>query len=300
MANPIIEDIKLKIRNGNPITRLIIINVVVFLTISILRILLFLTGNNGTFSEFVNFIISNISLPLSLQGFIYKPWTIITYMFTHIDIFHLFWNMVTLYWFGEIISNYTSTKKVIPLYLLGGIAGALITIILFSIFPAFEPYRDLPMLGASAGATAIIIASATLLPNHTINMLLIGPVKLLYLALFVLFIDALNVASYSNIGGNIAHLGGALMGYIFIVQYKKGRDLSAGINRFFDWVSGIFKISSKSKLKVAYKRHVSDEEYNYSKKVSQQQIDAILDKISRSGYESLSKSEREMLFKASK
>lgn len=300
MANPILEDIKLKIRNGNPITRLIIINVAVFVTISILRILLFLSGNNGTFSEFVNFIITNISLPLSLQGFIHKPWTIITYMFTHIDIFHLFWNMVMLYWFGEIISNYTSTKKVIPLYLLGGIAGALITIILFLIFPVFEPYLDLPMVGASAGVTAIIIASATLLPNHSINMLLIGPVKLLYLALFVLFIDALNVASYSNVGGNIAHLGGALMGYIFIVQYKKGRDFSSGINRFFDWVSGLLKISSKSKLKVAYKRHVSDEEYNYNKKVSQQQIDAILDKISKSGYESLSKSEREILFKASK
>lgn len=300
MANPILEDIKLKIRNGNPITRLIIINVAVFVTISILRILLFLSGNNGTFSEFVNFIISNISLPLSLQGFIHKPWTIITYMFTHIDIFHLFWNMIMLYWFGEIISNYTSTKKVIPLYLLGGIAGALITIILFSIFPTFEPYLDLPLVGASAGVTAIIIASATLLPNHSINMLLIGPVKLIYLALFILFIDALNVASYSNIGGNIAHLGGALMGYIFIVQYKKGRDLSAGIDRFFDWITGLFKISSKSKLKVAYKRHVSDEEYNYNKKVSQQQIDAILDKISKSGYESLSKSERELLFKASK
>ncbi len=300
MANPIIEDIKLKIRNGNPITRLIIINVAVFLIISIFHILTFLSGELSVLIAIEEFIQNNLSLPISFTGIIYKPWTLITYMFTHIEIFHLFWNMVTLYWFGEILSNYTSTKKITPLYLLGGIAGALITIILFSIFPVFHPYLDMPMVGASAGVTAIIIASATLVPNYTMNMLFIGSVKLIYVALFVLFIDALNVASYSNIGGNLAHLGGALMGYVFIYQYKKGRDLSTWINQFFDWIAGLFKISSKSKLKVAYKRHVSDEEYNYNKKVTQHQIDAILDKISRSGYESLSKSEKETLFKASK
>jgi hypothetical protein len=109
----------------------------------------------------------------------------------------------------------------------------------------------------------------------------------------------LNVASYDNIGGNISHLGGALMGYLFIVQYKKGIDLSKGINRFFDWLSSLFKSSPKSKMKVAYKRKVSDEEFNYNKKVEQEHIDKILDKISKSGYESLSKSEKEMLFKAS-
>lgn len=297
MANPIIEDIKLKIRSGNPITRLIIINVSIFLIISILRILLFLTG--GFVATFVNFIIDNISLPLSLQGLIHKPWTLITYMFTHIDIFHILWNLITLYWFGQILSDYTSAKKIIPLYLMGGVAGALITILLFSIIPVFHPYLGLPMVGASAGITAIIIAAATLVPNYRINLMFIGSVKLLYVALFVLFIDILNVASYDNIGGNIAHLGGALMGYVFIVEYKKGRDWTSWINRFFDWVKNLFKAAPKSKMKVAYKRGVSDEDYNLNKKVTQEQIDIILDKISKSGYESLSKSEKEILFKAS-
>jgi membrane associated rhomboid family serine protease len=299
MANPVIEDIKQKIRNGNPVTRLIIINVAVFLILSILHILLFITGGATFFDSLFNFIKNNISLPLSIQGFLYKPWTIITYMFTHIELFHIFWNMVTLFWFGQILSNYSSEKKIIPLYLLGGFTGALITILLFSIFPLFEPYRNMPMVGASAGVTAIIIAAATLVPNFQMNMLLVGPVKLIYVALFVLFIDVLNVASYSNIGGNIAHLGGALMGYIFIVQYKKGKDWSIGINRVLDWLGGILKIFKRNKLKVVHRRSVSDEEYNYNKKASQQQVDAILDKISKSGYESLSKSEREILFKAS-
>ncbi|MDP1744865.1 MAG: rhomboid family intramembrane serine protease, partial [Bacteroidota bacterium] len=291
------EDIKLKIKSGNPITRLIIINVAVFLIISILRILLFLTG--GSISTFVNFIIDNISLPLSLQGIIHKPWTLITYMFTHIEIFHILWNLITLYWFGQILSDYTSPKKIIPLYLMGGVAGALITILLFSVVPVFQPYLDSPMVGASAGITAIIIAAATLVPNYRINLMFVGAIKLIYVALFVLFIDILSVASYNNIGGNIAHLGGALMGYVFILQYKKGRDWTLWINRFMDWIKNLLKKSPKSKMKVAYKRGVSDEAYNYNKKVTQEQIDIILDKISRSGYESLSKAEKEILFKAS-
>jgi membrane associated rhomboid family serine protease len=299
MANPIIEDIRLKIRSGNPITRIIIINIAVFLVISLLRIFLFLTGHSPVFAVFVNFIIDNLSFPIGLEEFILKPWTIITYMFTHIDLFHILWNLITLYWFGQILSDYTSTKKIIPLYILGGIAGALVTLLLVTLIPAFHPYIGSPMVGGSAGITAIIIAAATLVPNYRLNLLFIGPVKLLYVALFVVFIDILNVASYDNVGGNLAHLGGALMGYLFINQYKQGRDLSAWINRFFNWMGGLFKRSPKSKLNVAYKRTVSDEEYNYSKKITQEQIDSILDKISKSGYESLSKTEKEILFKAS-
>ncbi len=299
MANPIIEDIRLKIRSGNPITRLIIINIAVFLVVSLLRILLFLTGNSTLFAGFVSTVIDNISFPISIEELAFKPWTIITYMFTHIDIFHILWNLITLYWFGQILADYTSTKKIIPLYLMGGVAGALVTLLLVTLVPVFHHYIGSPMVGASAGITAIIIAAATLVPNYRLNLLFIGPVKLLYVALFVVFIDILNVATYDNIGGNIAHLGGALMGYIFIVQYKQGRDLSSWINRFLNWLGSLFKASPKSKLNVAYKRAVSDGEYNYGKKITQAQIDGILDKISKSGYESLSKAEKEILFKAS-
>lgn len=295
MANPIIEDIKLKIRSGNPITRLIIINVAVFLVVGCIRILLFLTGNSDLFEWIVSF----ISFPLSVQAFIYKPWTLITYMFTHVALFHLLWNMITLYWFGQILSDYTSTKKITPLYLLGGLAGALVTLLLISVIPVFRPYIGNPMVGASAGITAIIIAAATLVPNYKLNLLFIGPVKLIYVAMFVVFIDVLNVASYDNVGGNLAHLGGGLMGYIFTVQYKKGRDLGSGIGSFLNWAENLFKPSAKSKMKVAYKRTVSDAEYNYNKKISQEQIDSILDKISKSGYESLTKTEKDILFKAS-
>jgi len=207
--------------------------------------------------------------------------------------------MITLYWFGSILSEYTSTKKIIPLYLLGGIAGAITAIFLINVIASFDSISKGTGVGASAGVTAIIVAAATLVPNYRMNLLLVGPVKLVYIAIFSIFIDILNVSSFHNIGGNLAHLGGALMGYIFIVQYKKGRDLSTWINRFLTWLANLFNLSSKSKMTVAYKRKVSDEEYNYNKKAQQEQIDAILDKISKSGYESLSKTEKEILFKAS-
>ncbi len=298
MANPIIEDIKLKVRSGNPVTRLIIINVLVFLTISTFRILLFVFG--GTAESVVNSFVNTISFPLSIQGLIYQPWSLLTYMFTHIDIMHLFWNMVTLFWFGQILISYTSSKKIIPLYILGGIAGGLFTMVCFLIIPSFHAYIGAPLIGASAGVTAIIIASATLVPNYQMNLMFIGPVKLIYVALFVLFVDILSVTSYANVGGNLAHIGGAIMGYVFIVRYKKGNDWSLWINSFFDFISALFSKMFKSKMKVAYRRTVSDEEYNYNKNVEQAQIDAILDKISKSGYESLTKAEKEMLFKVSK
>ncbi len=299
MANPIIEDFKSKMRNGNPISRLILINVAVFLFVSVFRIISFLSGESSMIVAIEDFIKSNLALPLSFQGLILKPWTLITYMFTHFSLIHIFWNLITLYWFGDLFINYTNSKKLIPLYLLGGIAGALIAIALFTLIPQFQVYLGAPMIGASAGVTAIIVATATLIPNVNMNMLFIGPVKLLYVALFVIFIDILNVASYDNVGGNLSHLGGALMGFIFIIQYKKGNDLSKGITKFFDWITGIFKSGPKSKMKVAYKRKVSDEDYNYNKKMEQETIDKILDKISKSGYESLSKTEKEILFKAS-
>ena len=299
MANPLVEDFKSKFRSGNPITRLILINVALFLFVSIFRIITFLSGESGIFVFIEVFIKDNLSISLSFVDLAQKPWTLITYMFTHFSLMHIFWNMMTLYWFGQLFINYTNSKKLIPLYLLGGISGALLTLILFTAIPAFQPFIGAPMIGASAGVTSIIVATATLIPNVNMNMMFIGPVKLIYVALFVIFIDVLNVASYDNIGGNISHLGGALMGYLFIFQYKRGVDFSKGINRFFDWISGLLSIKPKSKMKVAYKRKVTDEEYNYNKKAEQENIDRILDKISKSGYESLSKSEKEILFKAS-
>lgn len=258
-----------------------------------------LTGNSLIIGSIEEKILRNITLPLSTQSFIYKPWTLFTYMFVQQDLFHIFCNMVSLYWFGKLLAYYTATKKIIPLYILGGISGGLFTILVFAIVPMFHSHAYNTLIGASAGVTAITVATATLIPDVKINIPFIGPVKLLYVAVFTIFINVLNVASEANVGGSISHLGGALMGYIFIVQYKKGRDMSKWINRFFDWVRGLFKRSPRSTMKVAHKRPIQDEEYNSNRRANQQTVDEILDKISKSGYESLTKAEKDILFKAS-
>ena len=247
-SNQLIEDLKLKFKSGNPTTHLILANVGVFLVISLLRIALFLSGNNLALLSANDFIVSFLTLPLSISGLLHNPWTIITYMFVHIDLMHLFWNMISLFWFSQILADFTNSKRIIPLYLLGGIAGASLSVVLVEFVPAFLFLQNIPLLGASAGVTAIIIASATLVPNFKVNLMFIGSVKLIYVALFVLFVDVLSVASYNNIGGNLAHIGGATMGFIFIKQYKNGRDISLPINRFLNWLKNFFSKGKKSNL----------------------------------------------------
>lgn len=297
MANFILEDLKSQIKNGNPVTRLILINVAVFIGMAVFKIL----STWGVLPlSFFEFIANNTSFHTSITGILFKPWTLITYMFVHVDIFHIFWNMITMYWFGSILLDYTSSKKIIPVYLMGGVAGALFATVFILLLPSFRMYTGAPMIGASAGVTAIIAAAAFLVPHVKLNLMLIGPVKLIYVALFVIFIDMLNVASYGqNLGGSLAHLGGALMGYVFTIQYRKGTDLTTGISALLESLGSLFKRKPKSKLKTVHRRPLSDEEYNESKIATQEKIDEILDKISKSGYESLSSKEKEFLFKAS-
>lgn len=300
MANQLLKDLKSGIRNATPVNRVIIINASVFVLISLIEIADWISNHSMVVGTIEYVLTTNLTLPLGFMRFLVKPWTILTYMFVQEDLFHILWNMVTFYWFGKLLCYYTATKKIIPLYILGGIAGGLVAMLSVAVIPMFHGYAAVQRLtGASAAVTAIIVASATLVPDVKMNVLLIGPVKLLYIAVFVIFIDVLNLASNGEVAGNISHLGGALMGYFFIVQYKQGRDMSKWINRFFDWVRGLFKINPRSTMKVAHRRAIPDEEYNMTRKAHQQTVDEILDKISKSGYDSLTKAEKEILFKAS-
>jgi membrane associated rhomboid family serine protease len=300
MGNRIIEDIKSSIRNENPVTRLIIINVAVFLIISALQILWLVSARSMFMSTLKDVLVFNLSMPMSFARFLHRPWTLLTHIFTQEKLPDILWNMLALFWFGKLLAYYTAAKKIIPLYIMGGIVGGLVSILAIETIPVFHGYTGQSLIGASAGVTAIIVATATLIPDVKMNLFLIGPVKLLYVSVFVIFISVLNMASDANVSGNISHLGGAAMGYSFIVQYKKGRDMSKWFNQFFDWVRGLFKRSPKSKMKVAHKRAVpANQEYNLNRREHQQTVDEILDKISKSGYESLSKAEKDILFKAS-
>ncbi|MCC8173820.1 MAG: rhomboid family intramembrane serine protease [Odoribacter sp.] len=276
--------IKNSYRKGSALVRLIYINIGLFLLIKILGVLLILSGYSNSSSQFF---LEILGLPAYWQSALYHPWMIITYMFTHFGFFHLLFNMLWLYWFGSMFLNHFNNKQLTTVYILGGISGALLYLLSYNYIPFFaiSRYHSIA-IGASASVMAIVFAVCFYIPQHRIYIFLIGPVKLINLAIFTAIIDIVSIPS-DNAGGHIAHLGGALFGIVFVNVLRKG--------------SSVFKKTPKKKMKVKYKNsssRASDYEYNAKEKGKNDRINEILDKISRSGYESLTREEKEILFKS--
>ena len=288
MANFIIEDFKNAWnKDNNALVKIILINVVVFVSASFIEIFLTLSGAGDAFRLFIN----KLMLPASFTTFITQPWSLISYFFLHLGFTHILWNMLFLYWFGKIIQDNIGNNAVISLYVLGGIIGGLSYMALFNIIPYYDNrISESLMLGASAGVFSIVAGSATLLPNYTFYLLFLGPVRIKYIALFYILLSFLDVTG-SNAGGEIAHLGGAMIGYLFIRQLQNGVNMGEG-------VINIINFLNKEKNKKKEENYSRTEETKYD--ISQDEIDKILDKISESGYSSLSKNEKEKLFNASK
>ncbi len=287
----IIEEIKSEFRKGNMLSRIIIVNVAVFLIVNLVRLVLYISGNQEAFPDIINW----LAMPVNPELLLYKPWTLLTHVFLHIELGHIFFNMLTLYWFGKIYQEYLGTTKLLPTYIFGGISGGILSIIAFYLLPDSGGFN----LGASAGVLAVVAATATLLPDYTISLIFIGPVRLKYIALVLVGIDLISIPNMDHTA-HIAHIGGAIYGFFYIRQLQKGKDWSTGFNNLLNKLSDILK--TKPKIKVVHKnsRPLSDEQYSDYKKTKQEIIDQILDKISKSGYESLSKEEKEILFKMSK
>ncbi len=298
-----VDEIKIALRNGNILYRLIFINVAVFLILGFVKVFMRLLIPGMSLAElryaFDTDVMKYFMIP-SLPGeLLRRPWTIVTYMFAHTNLWHILFNMLVLYWFGQIFLQYLTAKQLLTTYILGGLAGALLYIVFVNTFPGLSEYLGGSMLGASASIMALVLAIAVYVPNYTLHMLFLGPVKLKYIAMAFVAIDVLMIAS-ENAGGNIAHLGGAAYGYFFISRFKKGLDIGNWLNKLFDLIASLFK--RRPKLNVTYRkpaRHVSDEEFNRQKVAQQKEIDRILDKIAKAGYESLTKDEKETLFKMS-
>ncbi|WP_439880191.1 rhomboid family intramembrane serine protease [Pontibacter sp. MBLB2868] len=297
----IIDDIKHAFRQpNNTLKQLILINVIVFVVLIITRTLLYLTGGSAAYNVLMRYIALNPD-PII---FITRPWTLITYFFTHEGFLHIIFNMLNLYWFGQLVREYLGEKKLLSLYILGGIAGGALYMLSYNFIPFFADRAAFSfMIGASASVLAIVVAAATLLPNFTFNLILIGPIRIKYIAAFLVLLS-ISGAVGDNAGGNIAHLGGALIGWIFIKQLQRGNDMGRPLHATLDFFSNLFK--RRPKLKVTHRRttpssngSASRTGFNGSAKPSQNEIDRILDKISSSGYESLSKEEKQKLFQAS-
>ena len=290
MANFIIEDIKNAWnKKDNGLIKIIIINIIVFVSVSFIQVILTISG----LSSFFTLLINKLMLPASLGTFILQPWSIISYFFLHMNFMHILWNMLFLYWFGKIITDNIGNNALISLYVLGGIIGGLLYMATYNIIPYYgERVSESLMLGASAGVFSVVVGSATLMPNYTFYLLLIGPVRIKYIALFYVLLSFFDVAG-SNAGGEIAHLGGAFIGYIFIKQLQNGVNIGEGI-------INLINLFNKKKRKKESKKDVSQNIRKGSMEPSQDEVDKILDKISDSGYSSLTKKEKERLFNASK
>lgn len=274
--------------NKGVLTKLILVNATLFLFANIGIAVLHFTNSDG-----VEVFYQWLSLSSSSDIFVSHFWTIITYMFLHVSFLHFFFNMMWLYWMGDLFMSFIGKEKLVATYFIGGIVGGLFFLLFSSLLPMSGNY----LVGASASVMAIVIVLAIYVPNFTLNLMFIGEVKLKYVAIasFVLT----TVLDFSdNTGGKLAHVGGALTGVLLGVFYKKGIDLTAFPRKLFSSIATIFS-SNKNNMKVAYKRKLSDEEYNLNKKAEAKRLDDILDKISRSGYESLTKEEKNFLFKQS-
>jgi membrane associated rhomboid family serine protease len=290
----IADEIKDSFKHGNALTRLIYINIGVFLALHIVLIFFYLFAAETKIYSLIEW----LAVPADLETLLHRPWTIITYMFLHKDFFHILFNLLWLYWFGKIFLSYLDEKRLLNVYLLGGISGAVLYVIAYNIVPVLHEQAALSVaMGASAAVMAIVIATATYAPNHMVYITFIGPVKIIWVALVGFILSSL-VDFSMNTGGKIAHIGGALFGYLFILQYKQGKDITKWFTVIMDGIFSLLK--PRKKLRVTHKSTPNEYEYNAAKKEKQKQLDSILDKISKSGYDSLTKEEKETLFKMGK
>jgi membrane associated rhomboid family serine protease len=285
MSNGLFQDLKFKVfQSGNPSYLYIGLNTIVFVAIALVNLPLFLSGNGDIYEGFIRDI---FGFPALISRLPERFYTILTYQFFHDGFLHLLFNMLWLFWMGRIFLDFMKPRQFHFIYLAGGFAGALTYLLAYNIFPAFAlaTATGATIIGSSASVMAIVVATATLVPDYGLNLLLFGEIKLKYLALAYIVMDVIGIAT-ANAGGSFAHLGGALLGFTYIKVLQKGTD----------W-SNIFK--RKPKLRVVKNEFAGKAQKN-NNTVDQKEIDAILDKISQTGYDKLSREEKDTLFKASK
>jgi membrane associated rhomboid family serine protease len=295
--------------SDNSLYKLIAINILVFFAVLIVRVLLTISG----FEEIYKAGLSYLMMPASLPKLAFQPWTIFTYMFLHEGVFHILFNMLFLYWFGMLIHQFLGSRKLANLYILGGLFGAVFYLLIYNLAPYFQSSVDSSMmLGASAGVYAVVVGAATLSPNTTFFLLLLGPVRIVYIAAFYVILSFANSIG-DNAGGEIAHLGGALLGYLYIVQLRKGVDWGVPVQKVGIFFENLFS-GGRSKVKVSYRKAKTTGTGSFGAfsskaaasaasktlETTQDEIDRILDKIAEKGYDALSKEEKRKLFEFSK
>jgi len=282
-----IKKIQERFTQGNMVDKLIFINIAIFIAVYIFNTFFFLMDAQG------NLMLHWLALPATFNEFLSKPWTLITYGFLHLNFLHLLFNLIALYYIGNLFLDYFIPKQLLTFYLLGTVFGGLIFLLSYRYFPVFSKTASISLLlGASAGISAIFAGIATYIPNYQLKIRFIGFVKLWHLAAIWVGLDIIQIPA-GNAGGHLAHLGGALFGFLYVNRASNSKiDVWNKILSLFKSKEKLLKTVYKSKKKATPKRKNTNEH--------QQKIDAILDKIAKSGYDTLSKEEKTFLFQQGK
>ena len=282
-----VDNLKYKYARLNVLEKIIAFNVLIFLVATLLKPL-------------VRPLLKWLELKSDFYDTLLQPWSILSYAFLHYDFFHLLFNMLWLYFIGRLFLNLFSIKTALNVYFLGAITGGLFFLVGYNVFPqlfATSAY----LVGASAAVRALMIFLCAYTPNQEVRFFTFN-IKLQYIGIALVVIDVIGVLG-DNAGGNLAHLGGAFLGYIYATQLTKGNDIGSGWEKFMDSITSLFSKSKKSNMKTVYRSKSSKQskaKTNDNDLSKQKRIDIILDKISKSGYDSLTKAEKDFLFRAGK
>ncbi len=297
------DDLRRQWRSGGMVVRLILINVAVFLALFVIQLIMLGVAGTRIGAEAMReyYVVQWLRSTSNLGELLYKPWTVFTYMFLHADIGHIFWNMIMLWFGGRMFQDLLGDKRLLGNYLLGGLCGFVLFVLSQNLFPGIHGGYTSGIQGASAAVLSVFVGIAAYRPDMIVNLILIGPVKLMYVAAVFVLLDFIGIGSGDGVAHE-AHLGGALYGFLAAQQLKRGNDWSLGFVNFLEriWPFGRRR-TPKLRVEKSFTRSAqrSDEAFNSTKREKQARVDGILDKISRSGYDSLSKEEKDFLFKAS-
>lgn len=294
------EKIRYRYRMSNIVEKMIAVNVVVFVLFFLLKTIAFL------FKLPADSLMIWFTFPKDPVTFLYRPWSVITYAFLHAGLFHILGNMFILYFSGRMFLTYYSPKRFVNYYFLGAIAGAAVFMLSYNLFPAFQGSGQSYLLGASAAVMAILVGVSTQAPNTEVRLMFLGNLKLWWIAVFFVVLDVVQIP-FGNAGGHLAHLGGALLGFIYTVRLHQGTDIGKWFENLIEWFAKLFATRKQKPFKTVYRnksktkaRRGPHETQSFTKDEKQKRIDAILDKISKNGYESLTKTEKDFLFNAGK
>lgn len=289
-----LESIRESLRRADTLTRLIYLNTGLFLLVTLLEVGFML------FNHRISGVLSLFYLPSDITLLLTQPWSLVTYMFLHDGILHLVLNMIWLYFMGRLFTMLFSMRHLLGLYILGGLSGGVFFILCYNLFPYFASMAyNSYVVGSSASVLAIAVATAAKAPSYRMHLMFLGSIRLKYIVLALIILDMLMITD-TNGGGHIAHLGGAMMGYLFTRCLEKGRDLTA-------WINWILDIPLRIEDFTRSRRKPSDNSSSYHYRESRREdgkesasMDEILEKVRRSGYQSLSEEEKKRLFYGNK